>query len=112
MHLTDQQLNHLIQQGESENLEFKSGFNNELIETLVAFANTSGGKLLLGINDTKKITGVELNTESIQNWINEIKNKTSNTCGDYMWSELIGKLFECMAKCQTFPGIQHLESKV
>lgn len=34
----------LIQKGESETLELKSSFNNEVIETLVAFANTNGGK--------------------------------------------------------------------
>ncbi len=75
--MTDQELYNLIQQGEGENLELKSSFNNELIETLVAFANTSGGKVVLGIDDKNKHTGVKLSTESVQRWINEIKNKTS-----------------------------------
>ena len=30
--------------GESLHIEFKSGFNEEVIETLVAFANTKGGR--------------------------------------------------------------------
>ncbi|MDK2842448.1 MAG: ATP-dependent helicase RecG [Anaerophaga sp.] len=67
----------LIRSGENETLEFKSSFNNELIETLVAFANTSGGKIIAGINPAGEISGISLNTESIQNWVNEIKNKTS-----------------------------------
>jgi ATP-dependent DNA helicase RecG len=67
----------LIQSGENESLEFKSNFNNELIETLVAFANTSGGKIIAGINPKGEFTGISLNPESIQNWVNEIKNKTS-----------------------------------
>lgn len=75
--MKDQEIIQLIKQGESETLEFKTSFNNELIETLVAFANTSGGKVLLGVNDTKKLIGVTLTAESVQNWINEIKNKTS-----------------------------------
>jgi len=70
-------LEKLIESGEGENLEFKSSFNNELIETLVAFANTSGGKIVVGINQKNELSGVAINPESVQNWINEIKNKTS-----------------------------------
>ena len=44
------ELEKLIGPGESVNLEFKSSFNNELIETMVAFANTNGGKVVVGIN--------------------------------------------------------------
>ena len=67
----------LIRDGENETLEFKSSFNTELIETLVAFANTSGGRVVVGINQKNELTGVSLNPESVQNWINEIKSKTS-----------------------------------
>ena len=71
------ELDKLIGPGEGVNLEFKSSFNNELIETLVAFANTTGGKVLIGVNQKRELSGVIINSESIQNWINEIKNKTS-----------------------------------
>jgi len=66
-----------IQTGENEAIEFKSNFNNELIETMVALANTSGGTIITGINPKNEIVGITLNPESIQNWVNEIKNKTS-----------------------------------
>ena len=62
-----------------ENLytEFKSSFNDSVIESLVAFANTGGGKVLIGVNNEGMplknfITG----HESVQQWLNEIKNKT------------------------------------
>ena len=62
-----------------ENLytEFKSSFNDAVIESLVAFANTEGGKVLIGVNNEGMplknfITG----DESVQQWLNEIKNKT------------------------------------
>ena len=71
------EMQNLIRAGENESLEFKSSFNNELIETLVAFANTSGGKIIAGINPAGAITGISLNPKSMQNWVNEIKNKTS-----------------------------------
>lgn len=67
----------LIDQGETEKVEFKSNFNAEVIQTLVAFANTQGGKVIIGISDRNEITGVQLRKETIQNWINEIKTKTS-----------------------------------
>lgn len=75
--MNEAELQHLIHSGESETLEFKSSFNNELIENLVAFANTHGGKIITGINPKGEIIGISLNEESAQNWINENKNKTS-----------------------------------
>jgi hypothetical protein len=34
---------------ESETIEFKSSFNEATIETLVAFANTQGGTVFIGV---------------------------------------------------------------
>ncbi len=62
---------------EDETLEFKSSFNSEVMESLVAFANTHGGKVIVGIHQNNKIIGVKINEESVQNWINEIKGKTA-----------------------------------
>ena len=67
----------LLKSDETDNLEFKSSFNNEAIETICAFANTKGGKLIIGANNKKNITGIKLGKETAQNWINEIKNKTN-----------------------------------
>ena len=70
------ELLHIINQGESEQVEFKQNFNQQTIQTLVAFANSKGGKIILGVNDKANIIGIDLSTESIQNWQNEIKSKT------------------------------------
>ena len=40
-----------IKNGESEILEFKESFSKKCIETAVAFSNTHGGTILIGIND-------------------------------------------------------------
>ncbi len=77
--MTEKTLLNLIKFGESENLEFKSTFNKEVTETLVSFANSSGGYVLIGVSSSAKIIGVDLNDESVQNWINEIKSKTNFT---------------------------------
>ena len=62
---------------ESQHTEFKQHFNENVIETLVAFANTQGGRVLVGVNDNGLAVGnFTIGKESIQNWQNEIKNKT------------------------------------
>lgn len=43
----------------------------------MAFANAGGGTVVAGITQKNKVTGVTINEESVQNWTNEIKNKTS-----------------------------------
>jgi ATP-dependent DNA helicase RecG len=68
---------HIVDLGESEKIEFKSSFNHELIETIVAFSNSIGGKIITGINQKKEFIGLTVNDESVQNWVNEIKTKTS-----------------------------------
>ncbi len=65
-----------ITAGESETLEFKSGFNDEVIETISAFTNTKGGLVLVGIRDNGEATGVSVGKETFQKWLNEIKSKT------------------------------------
>lgn len=68
---------HIITQGESEITEFKSSFGKEVIESIVAFSNSKGGKVIVGVNDNKNIIGVSISDESIQKWINEIKQNTN-----------------------------------
>jgi len=62
---------------ESENTEFKTSFNEGVIETLVAFSNAKGGTVYVGVTDKSEVTGIQMGKETVQNWINEIKNKTA-----------------------------------
>ena len=66
-----------IKQGENQTTEFKTTFQKEVIESIVAFANAQGGKVFIGISDNGDIVGVELKQETLQNWINQIKLSTS-----------------------------------
>ena len=62
---------------ESQNIENKSNFNDSVIETLVAFANSKGGKVLVGVHDDgSPNTNFTFGKETFQKWINEIKVKT------------------------------------
>jgi ATP-dependent DNA helicase RecG len=57
--------------------EFKSSFGDAAIETLSAFANTKGGCIYVGIDDKgKPLKGLTIGPETLQKWINEIKQKT------------------------------------
>jgi len=70
-------LRHLIEQGESQTIEFKISFQKEVIESVVAFANAKGGRIFIGVQDDAKIVGVDIQQESLQNWINQIKLSSS-----------------------------------
>jgi predicted HTH transcriptional regulator len=50
----------LIEQGEHQHLDFKFAVNDsrKIARSLVAFANTTGGKLLIGVKDNGAIAGV------------------------------------------------------
>ncbi|MDR0981642.1 MAG: putative DNA binding domain-containing protein [Culturomica sp.] len=62
---------------EGQNTEFKTSFNEDAIETLVAFSNAKGGTVYVGMADSGQVAGVTVGKETIQNWINEIKQKTT-----------------------------------
>lgn len=53
-------INTLLQQHESKTLEFKQDLSSPrgVLKTLVAFANSAGGRLVLGVCDDKRIVGV------------------------------------------------------
>jgi len=73
MTLTQKELLQVISIGENESVEFKTSFQKEVIESIVAFANAKGGKVFIGVDDTGKIVGLELKQESLQSWINQVK---------------------------------------
>ncbi len=55
----------LISQGESQVLDFKFEISNaqKIAKTLVAFANTDGGRLLIGVKDNGAIAGIRTDEE-------------------------------------------------
>lgn len=66
----------MIALGESENLEFKASFGKEVIESLAAFANHKGGVVLVGVEDSGKVVGVTCGPETVQAWVNQVKQST------------------------------------
>jgi predicted HTH transcriptional regulator len=56
-----QALKNLVRRGEGSNLEFKLKTNHpeKIIKGVVAFANTNGGIMLIGVDDDKRIIGLK-----------------------------------------------------
>lgn len=56
----------LIEQGENQHLDFKFEVSDakKLARTFSAFANTGGGKLLIGVKDNGVIRGIEIDEEA------------------------------------------------
>ncbi len=55
----------LIKQGEHQTLDFKFEISDskKIARSMVAFANTDGGKLLVGVKDNGKIAGIKTDEE-------------------------------------------------
>lgn len=61
---------------ESQQIEYKRAFSKEVIISLVAFANSDGGKVIVGKEDAGTVCGVEVGPETVQRYLNEIKVAT------------------------------------
>jgi ATP-dependent DNA helicase RecG len=74
----DKELKQLIQTGEGYHLEFKESLDKSLIEEVCAFANSSGGKVLLGVSDDGEIKGIKTDNNilsRIQDVVNRLEPK-------------------------------------
>lgn len=61
-----------IAQGENSTAEFKERLDQEAIETAVAFANTNGGTILIGVSDNREIIGITIGKETLRDVANRI----------------------------------------
>ncbi|MCX6673461.1 MAG: putative DNA binding domain-containing protein [Methanothrix sp.] len=57
--MNEQELQQILEEGEGQKIEFKESLAS-LDKELVAFANASGGRILVGITDGRKIKGAKI----------------------------------------------------
>lgn len=62
---------------ENQNVEWKERWKDEYLEWICAFANTDGGKLLIGVDDNGKVVGVS----GYEKLLRDIPNKICNVLG-------------------------------
>jgi ATP-dependent DNA helicase RecG len=73
MKLTQSELQNILQQGENSSVEFKEyGVKPEsLAKEMVAFANSQGGVILLGVTDQGTVTGIPAG-QALEEWVMNI----------------------------------------
>lgn len=58
--MTQHEFDTILQSGEGYKTEFKRNVNTDLYKELVAFANASGGRIFIGIEDNGTVSGVTI----------------------------------------------------
>lgn len=71
-----QRIDMIIQEGEGLTVEFKEHFTPRIVEDVVAFSNTKGGIIILGVRDDKTVGGEEL-TNDLKARINSLGRNCS-----------------------------------
>jgi hypothetical protein len=63
----------MIKQGEGQNIEFKTGIDNkqDFLETVVSFSNSTGGLIIIGVDDNGVIKGFQANQDDILKMIHD-----------------------------------------
>ncbi len=72
------ELKNLIQAGESYHTEFKQTLDKSFIEEVCAFANSGGGRILLGVSDSGEIKGIKTDNSirsRVQDTLRQIEPK-------------------------------------
>jgi len=64
---------------ESQNIEYKANWRDEYLKWICGFANASGGKLYIGIDDKGKVTGIDNHNKLLE----DIPNKFRDILGVY-----------------------------
>jgi hypothetical protein len=96
----EEEIHELIKKGENEKLEFKSTFRTNLhtneidrkiefsvLKTIIAFMNSNGGTLLIGVNDSGEIIGTEKDKfESKDNYALHLTNLIKTKIGKKFFS--------------------------
>ena len=66
-----------IRDSESQNIEFKESWRDEYLKWICGFANASGGRIYIGVDDERKIVGVTNSKRLME----DIPNKIATNLG-------------------------------
>lgn len=97
-----------INAGENVNIEFKAEVprkSEKYIKSIVAFANTSGGKLIIGVDDqTHEIVGVD--RAEVFKIMDNITNAVSDMCCPQIFPNIQAETIngKCIIVVEIFPG--------
>ena len=76
--MNESQLLNLIERGEDQTIEFKSSMKlrQDIGATISAFANATGGVILIGVSDEGRIIGANIGRRTIEDLANWVKENT------------------------------------
>src|SRR3989338_5005670 len=103
--MNKKEMQFILQEGENFKVEFKEGLNN-LDKEIVAFANSEGGRIFLGVGDENEIKGIKIGNK-LKSQIQDIARncdppvkieiKTSNNILVVNVPEGLNKPYRCSA---------------
>ena len=103
--------------GESKTLEFKSKLPDKsetYMKTIIAFANTSGGRLIIGVDDDRSIVGI--NKDDVFELTDRVTNAISDACEPQIVPDISTTTIDdkCILVIKIYPGANrpyYLKSK-
>ncbi len=69
--MNKKELKFILQEGEGQFIEFKENLDKKFAQEIVAFANASGGRIFLGIDDKNNIKGINI-TNKLKSEVQDI----------------------------------------
>jgi ATP-dependent DNA helicase RecG len=86
--ITEWDMAAIIQAGESYQVEFKRNVNSDISKEIVAFANSSGGRIFIGIEDDGTIQGITV-TNKPYRCTNGFYIRSGASCAKFSTQEII-----------------------
>jgi ATP-dependent DNA helicase RecG len=79
-----------VQGGEGKNVEFKEELpsSQAIAKTVIAFSNTAGGKLIIGVNDQGEVTGLKPNVDIL-----ELQDKIASVIYDNCYPNVLPDIY-------------------
>jgi len=99
---------HDIKKGESRNIEFKVELpkkSEKYIKTVIAFANTSGGSIVIGVDDeSREVVGVD--EKEVFQIMDSIANAVSDNCEPQILPDITVQTIDdrCVIIVRIYPG--------
>jgi len=74
------ELKFILQEGEGQFIEFKEKLDKKIAQEIVAFANSEGGRIFVGVSDDNKIKGVNI-TNKLQSEVQDMARNCDPSIG-------------------------------
>lgn len=98
--MTNNKLEKILKNGESYTVEFKRNISKDLKNEICSFINSSGGKIIIGINDDNTVCRVKIDNKirsQLQTSISAIQPRPILNINEYNYNCKIIMLIDCIA---------------